>query len=94
MFDFWKFATSKITKGNLCARNATKAFCDPFCPQFSGYLPMVGAPVHHCASCGEPIYAGEVYYLFEDVAYCKECVENFDVCELAEAFGFSDVSQL
>ena len=75
-------------------KECNKSFCDPFCPQFSGYLPMVGAPVHHCASCGEPIYAGEVYYLFEDVAYCKECVENFDVCELAEAFGFSDVSQL
>ena len=71
-----------------------KSFCDPFCPQFSGYLPAVGAPVHHCAYCEGAIYAGDLYYLVEDLAYCKECVENFDMFELADAFGFSDVSQL
>ena len=75
-------------------KECEQTFCDTRCPNFSGYIPGVGAPREICSSCESGIYSGDLYYLVADRAYCEECVGNLDISELADIFGFAEISDM
>ena len=75
-------------------KECQKIYCDPTCPEYSGYIPGVGAPTNHCVSCESGIYPGELYYVIGDDAICEDCALSLDTGWLAELFGFENISQL
>ena len=59
-----------------------------------GYIPSLGQRRRQCLSCGIGIFDGEFYYLISGNPYCEDCVRCFDTSQLADAFGYPEISHL
>ncbi len=42
-----------------------------------------------CKSCGEVIFAGEMFYCLAGIPYCEGCVSAMNGCELLRKLGYT-----
>ena len=57
-------------------------------------VPSLGQRRRRCHSCGGGIFDGEFYYMISGDPYCEDCIRCFDTAELADAFGYPEISYL
>ena len=75
-------------------KECNNIFCVSGCPNFTGFIPGLGAPRHTCSSCEGGIYEGEFYYSISGDLYCEDCVEYLGLRELASLLGYPDISNM
>ena len=75
-------------------KECRKTFCSNSCPSFTGYIPGRGKSHRVCSACGTEIDGDDFYYVILGDTLCDQCVTEQSMTELADLFGFENISYL
>ena len=65
--------------------------CPSSCPEFSGYIPGLGACVDECFICGTRVYEDDEFFEKNGRVLCDDCVKDLISQELLDFLDCTDV---